>query len=290
MANLSPQNLKIILAAQEFEISEYAIYKKLAKMASAKNRPILTKLSDDSLKHYEYWEKITGQKVAESKIKVWWFTTLARVFGLTFGIKLMERTERQAEEIYDKIKGLKQDFSWIIEQEKRHETAAVGLIDEDLLKYVGSVVLGSSDALVELTGTLAGLTLALQNNQLIGATGLITGLAASLSMASSEYLSTKSELGAKKPLRAAIYTGITYVVTVFLLIFPYFVFSNYLISLAVTLLNAAMVILFISFYLSVAQDISFKRRFLESLSLSFGVAFLSFGIGFLVRTFLQIEV
>lgn len=287
---LSQQNLKMLMVAQKLEMSEYAIYKNLAKIGSSKNRPTLKKLSDDSLRHYQYWENITNQKVPASRARVWWYTTVARIFGLTFGIKLMERTEERAKDLYEQIKNIDPNFAWIIEEEQQHEDEIVKLIDEDLLKYVSSVVLGSSDALVELTGTLAGLTLALQNNQLIGATGLITGLAASLSMASSEYLSTKSEGGAKRPLRAAIYTGITYVVTVLLLIFPYFVFNNYLISLGVTLLNAALVIMFVSFYLSVTQGFSFRRRFAESLSLSFGVAFLSFIIGLLVRNFLHLDV
>lgn len=287
---LTPQNLKILLSAQGFEISEYFIYKNLVKMGNQTNRGVLNKLADDSLKHYQYWEKITGRKVSEDKIKIWLYTNLARIFGLTFGIKMLEQTEREAEKLYEKIKVIDKDFSWIIEEEKRHEKEALILINEDFLNYVGSVVLGSSDALVELTGTLAGLTLAFQNNQLIGATGLITGLAASLSMASSEYLSTKSEIGKKNPLKAAFYTGITYVLTVIFLIAPYFIFNNYLISLSLTLFNATLVIGLFSFYLSVVQEISFKKRFLESLSLSFGVAFLSFIIGFLVRKFLNLEI
>ena len=51
------------------------------------------------------------------------------------------------------------------------------MIDEEKLKYIGAVVLGMNDALVELTGTLAGLTLALQNEKLVGVAGLITGVA-----------------------------------------------------------------------------------------------------------------
>ena len=59
------------------------------------------------------------------------------------------------------------------------------------------MVLGLNDALVEFTGALAGYTFALQNTLLVAMTGLITGVAASLSMATSEYLSTKSEENAK---------------------------------------------------------------------------------------------
>lgn len=152
------------------------------------------------------------------------------------------------------------------------------------------VVLGLNDALVELTGALAGFTLALQNARQIAAIGLITGIAASLSMAASEYISTKTEAGKKNPLKASVYTGIAYTCTVFLLILPYLLFSNYYFSLAVTLFNAVLVIAIFTFYVSVAQDIPFRARFAEMAVVSLGVALLSFGIGFLVRLFLHVDV
>ena len=67
------------------------------------------------------------------------------------------------------------------------------MIDEEKVKHIGSMVLGINDALVEITGTLAGLTFALQNSALVGLAGLITGIAATLSMGASEYLSQNSE-------------------------------------------------------------------------------------------------
>ena len=88
--------------------------------------------------------------------------------------------------------------------------------------YLGSIVLGLNDALVELTGVLAGLTLALQNSRIIVVSGLIIGLAASLSMAASEYLSTKAEANGRSPGVSAFYTGIAYLITVLFLIFPSF--------------------------------------------------------------------
>ena len=75
----------------------------------------------------------------------------------------------------------------ISEEEDAHEKELMSMLDEDRLKYVGSMVLGLNDALVELTGTLAGLSLALQDTKLIALSGLITGISATLSMMSSEY-------------------------------------------------------------------------------------------------------
>jgi VIT1/CCC1 family predicted Fe2+/Mn2+ transporter len=143
---------------------------------------------------------------------------------------------------------------------------------------------------VELTGALAGFTLALQNTKLIALTGLITGVAAALSMAASEYLSTRSEETTKSPVRASVYTGIAYIATVFVLILPYLTLNNYYVCLACTLLAAVVIIGFFNYYVSVAKDEPFKRRFLEMAGLSLGVATLSFFIGFAVRSFLGVDV
>lgn len=288
---IDSKSTSLLLQAQKYEISEYYIYKRLAKTAKGENSNVLVSLAESSLKHYQFWEGVTGKKISPSKKRVWFYTSIAKILGLTFGIKMLEQSEEKIRKFYQQITQSNKDWTWIIEEERKHEEYVSTLINEEFLNYVSSIVLGSSDALVELTGTLAGLTFALQNNQLIGATGLITGLSASLSMASSEYLSTKSsESKSKNPLKAALYTGLTYVLTVSFLILPYFVSRNYLFSLALTLLNAAIVILFFAFYLSITKGISFKQRLAENLFLSFGVAFLSFIVGVLVKKFLNLEV
>lgn len=145
-------------------------------------------------------------------------------------------------------------------------------------------------ALVELTGTLAGLTLALQNTRLIALTGLITGIAAALSMAASEYLSTRSEQTEKKPLKASIYTGLAYIFTVAVLISPYLILENYILCLTFSLLAAILIIALFNYYISVAKDEPFRRRFLEMAALSFGVAAISFIIGYFIRSALGVEV
>jgi len=142
---------------------------------------------------------------------------------------------------------------------------------------------------VELTGALAGLTLALQNVKLIALSGLITGIAASMSMAASEYLSTRSEETNKDPVRAAIYTGIAYISTVFLLILPYLLFENYYLDLGIALVTAVIIIAVFNYYISVARDESFRERFLEMAGLSLGVAIFSFILGYLIRIWLGIE-
>ncbi|HOK42587.1 MAG TPA: VIT1/CCC1 transporter family protein [Thermoclostridium caenicola] len=152
------------------------------------------------------------------------------------------------------------------------------------------MVLGLNDALVELTGTLAGLTFALKNTRLIALSGLITGIAASLSMAASEYLSTRTEQDSGRALKSSLYTGVTYIFTVAILVLPYLFLSNYVLSLVVTIIAAIIIILAFNFYISVAKDLPLKERFFEMAGISLGVAIISFGIGYLVRIFLGVDI
>ena len=199
---LDKETERIVLAAQGNEITEHFIYRKLAtSIRDPHNREILTRIADDELRHYTYWKSLTQQDVKQARWKVWAYYLISRIFGITFGIKLMERGEGDAQAVYRDIAAFVPDAERIAEDEDEHEKQLVNLIDEERLTYIGSMVLGLNDALVELTGALAGLTLALQNTRLIAMTGFITGIAASFSMAASEYLSTKSEEGPRDPVR-----------------------------------------------------------------------------------------
>ena len=177
----------------------------------------------------------------------------------------------------------------IIEDEDRHEKELIAMIDEERLRYVGSMVLGLNDALVELTGALAGFTLAFLNSRIVAMTGLITGIAAALSMATSSYLSTRADGGEKKPGKAAVYTGLAYMITVVLLILPFLLLSDPIISIIWTVINAVIVILVFTYYISVAKDLPFKKRFIEMCAISLGITGLTFIIGFTVRTLFGIE-
>ena len=280
-----------LLAYQKNEITEHHIYRMLAKaVKSPENRRVLEEIANDELQHYRGWRTHTQQDVKPDKLKIWKYYWISRVFGFTFGVKLMERGEEDAQDNYEQLRGTIPEADAILRDEHEHEAALLELLDEERLRYTGSIVLGLSDALVELTGALAGLTLALQNTKLIALTGLIMGIAAALSMAASEYLSTKSEETARNPVRASAYTGVAYVGTVSILILPYLILENFYVCLACTLVAAVLIIGFFNYYISVAKDVPFKRRFLEMAGLSLGVAALSFFIGFVIRSFLGVDI
>ncbi len=237
--------------------------------------------------HYRTWGKYTGVNVKPNWIKVSFYALLQKIFGLTFAVKLMEMGEVHAQDDYQKIVDRLPETAGIVSDEDRHEKYLLNLIEEEKLNYVGSIVLGLNDALVELTGALAGLTFALGKSRLIALAGLITGIAASLSMMTSEYLSKKAE-GEANPLRASVYTGIAYIFTVFLLVAPYFIFGSPYTALPITLSIGIGIILIFTFFVSVTKDQPFWKRFLEMAIISLGVAFISFGIGYFLNKWIGV--
>lgn len=288
---LSADTRKKVIQFQQTELTEYHIYKRLAqRIKSAENAKILDQIAEDELRHYNGWKEYTNEEMQPRWFFVWFYYFVNILFGFTFGVKLMEMGEESAQNNYADVSKEIPEAIKYQNEENEHEKQLIGMLDEERLRYAGSVVLGLNDALVELTGALAGLTLALQDVKLIALSGLITGIAASLSMAASEYLSTRSEDTGKHPVRAAVYTGIAYIVTVTLLIMPYLLFSNYYLDLAIALVTAVLIIAVFNYYISVAKGESFRTRFIEMAALSLSVAAFSFVIGYFIRVWLGVEI
>ena len=286
----SNETIKALKRLQQDEINAYHIYTKLSRIIKKPdNAAVLARIANEEKKHYEKFTNYLGKTVKPNRWNIGTFIFLARVLGLTFALKLMEKKEATVD-TYEKAMEEIPEIKTVIEEEEHHEDELIGMLDEERLSYMGSVVLGLNDALVELTGALAGFTLSMQNSRTIAIVGLITGISASLSMAASEYLSSRTEEdGEVNPKKAAVYTGIAYVITVMLLIAPFFLIQNYIVSLVVTLLIAICIIAFFNYYISVAKDQPFFARFGEMAAISLGVAIVSFGIGFLVDRFLGLD-
>jgi len=290
MTMLDEKIKRTILDFQRNEITEHFVYKSLAQKSKGENVEVLKRISEDELRHHSEWKKHTQTEVSPSRLTILKFLIVSKIFGLTFTMKMMEEGEEKAEKVYADVIAAVPEAKQTLQDEAEHEKLLAGMIDEEKIGYISSMVIGLSDALVELTGALAGLTFTFQNSRLIGVAGLITGIAASLSMASSEYLSQKSEKGSKSPVKAMLYTGIAYILTVLLLVTPYFLFGDYRVALGATLTGAIFVVLFFSFFVSVVKELSFKRMFLEMIFISLGVAAVSFTLGWLAHEFFNVEI
>ena len=291
MANVSSTALEIIKRMQQNELTESVIYEKIAAFAKGEeNKETLLRLSREEKAHYEIWKKYTAIDMVPEKGKIRKFTLIARVLGFTFAVKLMEKGESHAQEEYETLAREVAESAVIRQQEEEHEHALLGMLDEETLQYVGSMVLGLNDALVELTGSLAGFAFALQNTRLIALSGLIVGISATFSMASSEFLAARSE-GRTDALKSCSYTGIAYLLTVVALIAPYLLFpaEQFMLALFCMLAVVVLIIAGFTYYTSVAQDQPFKSRFTEMAVISISVAVLSFIVGVLAKKFLGVD-
>ena len=289
--SVSAASLAIIKRMQQSELTESYIYEAISKFAKGdENKKVLQRLAKEERAHYEIWKKYTGEEMKPETGKVLKYKLIARIFGFTFAVKLMERGEENAQEEYALLAKEVEESVFIRQQEEEHEKALLDMLDEERLQYVGSMVLGLNDALVELTGSLAGFTFAMQNTRLIALSGLIFGISATFSMASSEFLAARSE-GRSDALKSCTYTGIAYLITVILLILPYLLLgtTQYIAALVCMLAVVILIIAGFTYYTSVAQDQPFKSRFLEMAGISVSVAVISFVVGILAKQFLGVD-
>ncbi|MDD2524423.1 MAG: VIT1/CCC1 family protein, partial [Endomicrobiaceae bacterium] len=256
-----------------------------------KNREILKNMSNDELSHAQMWGKYTGIYVKVPAMTLLINKIITVLLGYTFILKKLKKAEQLATKDYNMIQQEIPEAKQMAEDEHKHELELINMLDEERLQYIGSMVLGLNDALVELTGAIAGVTFALNNTKLVALTGIVTGISATLSMAASNYLAEHAN-GNKNAFKSSVYTGIAYLVTVLLLVLPYLLFpaNMYFAAFTTMIITVILIILFFNYYISVAKDAPFLRRFSEMLIISLTVAVLSFVIGILAKKLLGLNI
>jgi len=284
-------NQDVFSMYQQDELNSAVLYGQIAKdVKNEKERETLLLIAKDEQKHALVFEKYTGRKLTPNYFRIRLFLLIRFLLGYTFLIKFLEYRENRGIQSYqsnfDQIPEVRQ----ILADEEKHEKILMALLDEDRLHYMGDIILGMNDALVELTGSLAGYTLAMQNARIIAMAGLITGVSATLSMAGSGYLSAREDAG-KNAVKSTVIIGVSYFITVVLLILPYLIFPDnaYLWALLATILIALLIIAGFNFYISVAKDRPFGKGFWSMAGISIGVAVISFAVGYIVKDVLGIS-
>ena len=276
---------------QQQELNNSALYKKIAE--STKNegeRKTLLTIADDEYSHALQFGRYSGRTLKPNRLWVNLYAFAYRLFGYTFIIKFLERSEDKDIETYRANINRMPELKQVLADEEIHEKKLIDILDEERLHYAGDMVLGMNDALVELTGALAGYTFAMQNTKIIAMAGLITGISATMSMTASGYLSSREE-GSKNAVKSSLYTGFAYLITVALLILPYLILpaESYYPALGTSLIIAIFIIAAFNYYISVAKERSFRKSFLTMAGISVGVAAISFIVGLLVKNILGIE-
>ncbi len=285
-------DIKKALHQQQNEIDDFTIYSSLGKTEKDENNKLIfTKIALEEHGHYEFLKNITKIELKPRVFVVFFYTFLAKIFGTSFALKFMESREEDSKSFYKELIVLYPKASYVYEQEMHHEIELIDMLNDKKLSYSGAIVLGMNDALVELTGTLTGIALAFEKSTIVGTTGLIMGIAASLSMAGSAYLeSRESDNENITPSTYSLYTGVSYILTTLSLVIPFFIFDTMLFAVITMLFVALIAILLYNFYISVAKNLDFFKRVKEMSYITFGVALISFIIGYVVKNYFGFEI
>lgn len=279
--------------ADDFAYDEYkdlTVYQQLAKDEKNKEfKKILDALIEHEQDHYNFWLTLSTKKRFTIKnIEIWFYKFIRKFLGLTFTAKLLEGHEKEAiahyREFLKTAKGeTKKKVEHILADELEDEKWLISRIKEEQVEFISSIILGLNDGLIELTGALVGFSFAFANHSLVALSGLITGIAASMSMASSAYMQARHEEG-KDARKSGIYTGVSYITVVLFLVTPFLLLANIYLSLIIMFAVVAVILFAISYYTSVLFDRQFKNQFGEMFSFSVAVAIISFGIGMLFKS------
>lgn len=132
---LTPVILKQIIKAQQNEVTEYHIYKRLARQSNnRKHKNILNSIAEDELRHYKVWMKYSGVEVEPNKWDLFKFFWMTQIFGLEYGLKRMEKGENRAKINYIEIGKHIPDALQISQEETQHEEELFKMLKSKQLK------------------------------------------------------------------------------------------------------------------------------------------------------------
>lgn len=276
---------KELIGYCEDEYTDHLVYRKLAaRETDPARKEILQQLSRQEAAHYQFWKEVLdGYEPRPRRFLLNFVVLLRYFFGLTFAVKFLERHEKQVIEAYRRIlphfEGeIGARLEQMIADEEEHEDFFISQINEGVVKYLGFIVLGLADAIIEITGVHAGFLGVTSSTTMAGVAGLIVGFAAAISMATAAYLQAKQETG-RSPFASALITGFSYILAVIFLALPYFLTDNMLAAFVISLVVAMLLTAYFTFYSAVLFERHFGKEFLESAVLTLGTAVATYLFG-----------
>ncbi|HUC01897.1 MAG TPA: VIT1/CCC1 family protein [Candidatus Paceibacterota bacterium] len=288
---------EFILNAQN-ELTENIIYHRLALMErNPANRAALERLSAQEKTHYEFWKSLLpeaeGARIRARWRTVSWIWIMRTLFGVTFITKLLETHENDAVQKYESIMGSipadrKQRFAEIIEDERSHERALIAQLKEKRVSYMGFIVLGLADAIVEITGVHAGFLGVTGSTLIAGVAGVIVGFAAAISMGSAGYLQAKQD-PEKSALLSGFITWASYFCSVILLALPYFLIRVMVPAFIISTSVGIVLVAGFTFYGAIVFDRKFWREFGETVGLMLATALATFLLGTVVGNIFHVH-
>lgn len=267
------------------EYFDSAVYTALANAeANAQRKQLLQALARTEYDHHLFWKELAGRDATPvNKLRIRLLLLMRKIAGLMFTMKFLERHEHHVVEQYRQwLPALdgehRAKFEQILKDEEEHESQFMAQVDEAIVRYVGFVALGLSDAIIEITGVHAGFLGVMGSTLVAGIAGLVVGFAACISMGVAAYLKAKSETR-QSPLTSAFITSLSYLVAVIVLAAPYFLTESMPVAFGVSLLFAVLMSVAFTFYVSVVNETRFRREVVENTLLLLGTAVATYFFG-----------
>ncbi|MEM4219360.1 MAG: VIT1/CCC1 family protein [Candidatus Caldarchaeum sp.] len=269
------------------EYKDYMVYTLLARIEKNGDRKeLLEKLAQIEKTHFDFWgSRSPDYRPSVSRVYLFLVAVLRMLFGVVFVVKMLENHERQTLQNYVAIaEKLEEDdperlkIEKIIKEESQIETSLVSSIDEAIVKYVGFLMLGLADAIIEVTGVQAGFLGVTNSAPVAGLAGLLVGVAASISMGAAAYLQARQSSSENASI-PGILTGAVYFVTVCFIASPFFIIPNLIIAFIASITVSALLVAFFSFFISVVQERSFRKEFLINILILASVILITYSVG-----------
>jgi VIT1/CCC1 family predicted Fe2+/Mn2+ transporter len=277
------------------EYFDSAVYSILSRNElNPERKELLQQLADTEKEHYCFWKEITGKEAKEpGRFRIRLLLLMRKLAGLTFTMKFLELHEHEVVEEYRRwlpeLDGKQRErLISILKDEEEHESYFMSQVDEAIVRYIGFVALGLSDAIIEITGVHAGFLGVMGSTLVAGIAGLIVGFAASISMGVAAYLKAKSEKRLS-PVTSAFITSGTYLLSVILLAAPYFLTPSMITAFSVSVSLAILMSVGFTFYVSVVNETNFKREVLENTLLLLGTAVATYFFGNLLGAIFGVQ-
>ncbi|HLF33085.1 MAG TPA: VIT1/CCC1 family protein [Cyclobacteriaceae bacterium] len=267
------------------EYFDSAVYALLARKERNKERKtVLETLAKTEHEHALFWKTVTNQEPEPvSNFRIRPLLWMRRLAGLVFTMKFLERHEHEVAGQYRQwlpiLDAAQRDrLTVILKDEEEHESYFMSQVDEAIVRYIGFVALGLSDAVIEISGVHAGFLGVMGSTLIAGVAGLIVGFAASISMAVAAYMKAKSEMR-QSPIASALITGVSYLLAVILLAVSYFLTDSMITAFGVSIIFAILMSIGFTFYVSVVNETKFRREVIENTLLLIGTTMATYFFG-----------
>jgi hypothetical protein len=153
---LDKYTLQQILSVQREEITVVEIYRRIAStIDDSHSRDVLRGIASEELEHYKFWKRYTASDIFPDRFRVLVSTLLLRVLGFTFTLKFL--ASRHARDVNKEVLDAIPDAETILRKDESHKKQIIALmdrLDEERLHYIGAIVLGLNDAIVEFIGAV----------------------------------------------------------------------------------------------------------------------------------------